>query len=72
MIVQVEVGGRVLKPNESTTRPIFTTLAVDTMSTQLRTEEDLGLGIENHLPCLSRDIPPSAMQHTGNSPKAEA
>ncbi|KAF8234543.1 hypothetical protein L208DRAFT_830612 [Tricholoma matsutake] len=74
MIVQIEVGGRVLKANsESTTHPMFTTLAVNTMSTQLRAEEELAPNIANHFTHLSRNIHTitTSTMHARDSPKAE-
>jgi hypothetical protein len=70
MIVQVEVSGQVLKPNESTTRPVFTTLALDTMSTQQRANEELMSNNENHLPYLGHAAS-LTRQHGGDSAKAE-
>jgi hypothetical protein len=69
MIVQVEVGGRVLRlDNQSTTRPMFTTQAIDTMPTQLQTELAPNMG--NHLPCLGHGVSTSSIC-TGDSPKLE-
>ena len=49
MIVQVEVGGRVLKLNESSTRgPMFTSVAVDTISMGQQTEDPGPTSFENH------------------------